>query len=509
MRKYSEMELGMSGDRAGLERKSRFDRSDDVVMMKFGGTSVEDAAAIRRLIGIVQSRIGSQPVVVVSALAGVTDQLLEAGTAAAKGHLGSALAMVRSIYVRHEELADSLVDDSAYSALDRELRGEFRELESLLHSLEASRQLNLKSQDHLLGFGECFSSRLVKEALSQAGIDAAHVDARTCIVTDARHGQANPVWDVTEQRVQETVSPLLERGQVPVLGGFIASTCDGVPTTLGRGGSDFSAAIVGAALCASRIEVWTDVDGIMTTDPKLCSDARVIRRMSFDEAAELAHCGAKVLHPATLAPAMRQNIPVYVLNSTRPEGQGTEIVGRTRSSSVVSAITAKRKVAAVEIESAQGVNAELLNAVYGVFERHSCVVDVIATPLGRISLLVGSTLVGSTLVGSTAALPAISADLRAVAGVGCDLRWENNKALVCLVGENIRRQPEIASQVFAALSDLDVRVVCQEASDRTISLLVEESKVEESVQRLHRIFFPRREPARDWGGLSSAYCQAG
>ena len=191
--------------------------------------------------------------VVVSALARVTDQLLEAGNAAASGHLGSALAIVRSIYVRHEQLADSLVDGSAYSALDRELRGEFRALESLLHDLEASRQLDLKSQDHLLGFGECFSSRLVKEALCQAGINAAHVDARACIVTDARHGQASPVWDVTEQRLQEKVSPLLESGRVPVLGGFIASTSDGVPTTLGRGGSDFSAAIVGGgAVCVQR-----------------------------------------------------------------------------------------------------------------------------------------------------------------------------------------------------------------------------------------------------------------
>jgi aspartate kinase len=478
-----------------LERQSRFDRSDDVVVMKFGGTSVEDGAAIRRLIGIVRSRIGSQPVVVVSALADVTDQLLEAGTAAAAGHLGSALATVRSIYVRHEQLADSLVDDSAYSALDGELRGEFRELESLLHSLAAAGQFDVKAQDHLLGFGECFSSRLVKEALCQAGIGAAHLDARTCIVTDARHGQASPVWDATEQRVQETMSPLLERGQVPVLGGFIAATGEGVPTTLGRGGSDFSAAIVGAALCASRVEIWTDVDGIMTTDPKLCSDARVIRRMSFDDAAELAHFGAKVLHPATLAPAMGQNIPVYVLNSRRPEGQGTEIVGRTKSGgSLVSAITAKRKVAAVEIESAQGVNSELLHAVYAAFDRHSCPLEVTATSLGRISLLVDS----------ATALPAIGADLRGVA----EVRWESDKGLVCLVGD-VRRQPDVASRVLAALSDMDVRVLCQGASERTISFLVGESKVEESVQRLHGIFFPRREPVRDWGGLSSAYCQAG
>ncbi len=477
-------------------RQSRFERGDELVVMKFGGTSVEDAAAISRLIGIVRSRLGAQPVVVVSALARVTDQLLEAGNAAANGHLGLALATVRSIYVRHEQLADSLVNESAYSALDRELRSEFRELESLLHDLEASRDLDLKSQDHLLGFGECFSSRLVNEALCQAGVNAAHVDARACIVTDARHGQASPVWDATEQRLQQALSPLLESGQVPVLGGFIAATCDGVPTTLGRGGSDFSAAIVGAALRATRIEIWTDVDGIMTADPKLCSDARVIRKMSFDEAAELAHFGAKVLHPSTLAPAMRESIPVYILNSRRPEGEGTEIVARVKGGSVVSAITAKRNVAAVEIESAAGGRTRSCCVrCHAAFDRHSCPVDLMATSLGRVSLLVGS----------TAALPAIAADLRGVA----DVRWENHKALVCLVGENIRRQPEVASRVFAAVADMDVRVVCQGASDRTISFLVEESKADESVQRLHGIFFPQQEPARDWGGLSSAFCQAG
>ena len=480
---------------SGLRRQSRFESGDSVVVMKFGGTSVEDAAAIRRLIAIVQSRLDVRPVVVVSALAGVTDQLLEAGGAAAKGHLGSALATVRNIYVRHEALEDSLVDGSAYSALDHELRGEFRALESLLHDLEGCRQLDLKSQDQLLSFGECFSSRLVKEALSEAEINAAHVDARTCIVTDARHGQASPVWDETEQRLRDTLSPLLLLGQVPVLGGFIASTSDGVPTTLGRGGSDFSAAIVGAALGAARIEIWTDVDGIMTTDPKLCPEARVIRKMSFEEAAELAHFGAKVLHPATLVPAVRENIPVYVLNSKRPEGAGTEIAARARTGTVVSAITAKRKLAAVEIESARAVDSELLHAVYAVFDRHSCPVDVLSVSLGRMSLLVGS----------TAALPAIAKDMRGVA----EVRWENHKALVCLVGENIRRQADVASRAFAAVADMEVRVICQSASDRTISFLVEESTVEKVVQRLHGVFFSRSEILADWGGTYSAYCQAG
>ena len=463
--------------------------------MKFGGTSVEDADAVRRLIGIVEGRLGAKPVLIISALAKVTDQLLEAGNAAAKGHLGSALATVRNIYVRHEELADSLLSASAYGSLDRELRGEFQALESFLHHLETARYFDLKAQDRLLSFGECFSSRLVSWALCEAGLQAAHVDACTCIVTDARHGQASPLWDVTNQGLRDVLNPLLQSGSVPVLGGFIASTMDGVPTTLGRGGSDFTAAIVGASVGASRVEIWTDVDGVMTTDPKVCSDARVIRKLSFDEASDLAHFGAKVLHPATLAPAMRENIPVYVLNSRHPEGHGTEIMARASTGNRVSAITAKRNVVSLEMQSRRGVDAALLNTVFGVLEQNTCAVDVMGTSIDRISLLVGS----------NGDLPKIIEGLQRVA----DVRCENHKALVCLVGENIRRQPEVASQLFATVSDMDVRVLCQGASERTLSFLVDDSKAEESVRRLHSVFFPKLEPARDWGGISSAFCEAG
>jgi len=480
---------------SGLQRQSRFERGEDVVVMKFGGTSVEDAAAIRRVISIVESRLGAKPVVVVSALARVTDQLLEAGNAAATGHLGSALATVRNIYVRHEEIADSLLSASAYGSLDRELRSEFQALESFLRDLETSRYFDPRAKDQLLSFGECFSCRLASWALSETGLQAAHVDARSCIVTDLRHGQASPLWEVTNQRLREVLNPLLQSGSVPVLGGFIASTIDGIPTTLGRGGSDFSAAIVGAAVGASRVEIWTDVDGVMTTDPKLCSDARVIRKLSFDEAADLAHFGAKVLHPATLAPAMRENLPVYVLNSRHPERLGTEIMARASTGNPVTAITAKRNVVSLEIQSWRGVDAALLNTVFAVLEQHTCAVDVMGTSVDRISLLVAASV----------ALPKIVEDLQQVA----DVRRENHKALVCLVGENIRRLPEVASRLFATVSDMDVRVLCQGASERTLSFLVDESKAEESVQRLHSVFFPKPEPTQDWGGISSPFCQAG
>jgi aspartate kinase len=250
---------------------------------------------------------------------------------------------------------------------------------------------------------------------------------------------------------------------------------------------------VGAALHASRIEIWTDVDGIMTTDPKLCPDARVIRRISFNEAAELAHNGAKVLHPATLAPVIRENIPLYVMNSRHPENEGTEI-SRAGTTGTVRAITAKRGIAAVEIDAPQGVDSESLRAICSVFDQHSCPVDVMTTSIGRASLLVGT----------TAALPQIAADLEGIAQV----RWENHKALVCLVGEAIGRQPEVASRVFAAVSDMTVQMSCHGPSGRSISFLVDESRVEESVQRLHQIFFPQQKPPADWGGDSSAFCQA-
>jgi aspartate kinase len=482
------------------QRPSRFDRGDDAVVLKFGGTSVQDADAIRRAIGIACSRMNAKPVVVVSALARVTDQLLSAGQSAAAGHLGSALAIVREIYVRHEQLADELAAGAPDGTLDHELRCEVRAIESLLHELAASRHsvahaFDLKAQDNLLGFGERLSSQLFTAALRAAKVDAMHVDAQKCIVTDARHSHASPSWEETNQHLHDALTPVLACEQVPVLGGFIASTRDGVPTTLGRGGSDYTAAIVGAAISATRVEIWTDVDGVMTTDPKLCPDARVIRKMSFEEAAELAHFGAKVLHPATLAPAMRANIPVYVLNSSRPQGEGTEIGARARTGNAVSAITAKRNVACVEIESSQALDSEVLRAVLAACDQYACPVDALGSSPGRVSLLVAA----------PAALPEIAADLQGMA----EVRWENHKALVCLVGENIRRHPDVASRAFSAVADLDARAVWQGASDRTLSFLVEESKVQESVQRLHNAFFPARRPAQDWGDATAAFCQAG
>jgi aspartate kinase len=358
--------------------------------------------------------------------------------------------------------------------------------------IAAEKTLTPRSQDRLLGAGESLSSCLVHSALRSAGVNAGLVDARECIVTDAAHTRATPLWEDTNQRLQAVLAPLLESGQVAVMGGFVGATRDGIPTTLGRGGSDFSAAIVGAGIRAKRIEIWTDVDGIMTTDPNLCPEARRVPRMSFDEAADLAYFGAKVLHPATLAPAMRGNIPVWVLNSRNPKCAGTEIVAHCEGDGV-KAITAKSGVAIVDVEPVRWFAPELLREVFDVFERHQHSLDLLSASRGSLALLVSS----------VEGLPAIAEELKGMANV----RWENHKALICLVGEQVRRRPEIASQAFRAIGDIGVRMICQGAAERNISFLVDESRSVEAVQRLHESFFSKAEsPFRQ--SPSWAMCQA-
>jgi aspartate kinase len=465
----------------------------EYVVMKFGGTSVEDATAIRRLCRLVKRQSPQRPTVVVSALAKVTDQLLNAGWEAAAGLLDSAREILQVLHQRHKTVARGLADGDERKRLFCEFANEFKAVDKMLLVLSSEKALTPRSQDCLLGVGESLSSRLVRSALRSAGVNAALVDARECIITDAAHTRATPLWDETNERLQAVVIPLLESGQVPVMGGFVGATRDGIPTTLGRGGSDFSASIVGAGLRAQRIEIWTDVDGIMTTNPNLCPEARRVARMSFDEAADLAYFGAKVLHPATLVPAMRGNIPVWVLNSRNPECPGTEIVAHCEQADGVKAITAKRGVAIVDVEPVRWFAPELLREVFEVFERHQHNLELLSASRGSLALLVSS----------VSGLPAIADDLKGMAKV----RWEYHKALVCLVGEQIRRRPEIASQAFRAIADIDVRMICQGASERNIGFLVDESRAVEAVQRLHQAFFSKSEPVVE-PVASHAMCQA-
>jgi aspartate kinase len=453
-----------------------------VIVMKFGGTSVQDAQAIDRIAKIVRDRLAEKPVVVVSALAKITDQLLAMAAAAESGDRTRALDLCRAARERHHATASDLLGDKAFAPLGPVLEADFNGLEDLLRGVVAVGELTARTTDTISGFGERVSSKIAAAAFAQRGIEAAHVDSRQCVVTDANFGKAVPQFEETNARLIEIVKPLLDRGRVPVMGGFIGSTREGIATTLGRGGSDFSAAIVGAGLGATRIEIWTDVDGMMTTDPNMCPNARRIKTISFEEAAELAYFGAKVLHPATLLPAIQRNIPVLILNSRNPGCEGTRITATApKSKSVFKAIAAKKRITIVDVVATRMLMAHgFLKSIFEVFANHRCPVDMVST--SEVSV--------SVTVDSNESIAAIAADLGKLA----DVKYEGRKAIVCLVGENIRNTPGIAARVFSAIADVNIQMISQGASEINISFVIDEPDVPKVVSRLHQVFFSEIDP---------------
>ncbi|HLJ87382.1 MAG TPA: lysine-sensitive aspartokinase 3 [Candidatus Angelobacter sp.] len=448
-----------------------------MIVMKFGGTSVQDAEAIDRVAAIVRKRLPEKPVVVVSALAKITDQLLAMASAAGAGKRDESLEISQRARQRHHGTASELLGESRYSQIRPELDTHFDALDELLRGIVAVGELTPRTIDNIAGFGERISSKIAAAAFSERGIPSAHVDSRKCIVTDAGYSKAVPLFEETNSRLAETVQPLLNRGCVPVMGGFIGATREGIPTTIGRGGSDFTGAIVGAGLGAQRIEIWTDVDGMMTTDPNLCPQARRIKTISFEEAAELAYFGAKVLHPATLLPAIQKNIPVLVLNSRNPGCEGTKITASApRSKNIFKAIAAKKRITVVDVVATRMLMAHgFLKSIFEVFAHHRCPVDMVST--SEVSV--------SVTVDSNESIAAIAADLGKLA----DVKYEGRKAIVCLVGENIRNTPGIAAKVFGAIPDVTIQMISQGASEINISFVIDEADVPDVVARLHNAFF--------------------
>jgi aspartate kinase len=448
-----------------------------MIVMKFGGTSVEDAPAIERVAAIVKDRLHHKPLVVVSAMAKVTDTLLSMARAAGAGERKTALKLCRSLQERHYNTASELLGTALFTDFHSELGSDFEGLDELLRGISAVGELTPRTTDHVAAFGEILSSKIVAAAFSAHGLAGAHVDARELLVTDSNFMQAAPQQEETNQRLQTKVKPLLDSGQVPVMGGFIGANRAGVTTTIGRGGSDYSAAIVGAGLGAERIEIWTDVDGILTTDPRICPDARRIKVISFDEAAELAYFGAKVLHPATVLPAIQKNIPVYVLNSRNPSCEGTKITTRApQGKNIFKAIAVKKRITIVDVAAPRMLLAHgFLRAIFEAFDRHKVAVDVVSTSEVSVSLTVDS----------NSAIPALAADLAKLA----DVKYEGRKAIVCLVGENLRATPGIAALVFGKLADKKIRMISQGASEINLTFVIEEDEVPEIIRRLHGTFF--------------------
>ena len=450
--------------------------------MKFGGSSVESASAIERVAGIVRRAVARNPVVVVSAMGKTTQQLLNMGEEAAAGKKERALESLRTLRQMHEREIGALLPASGESEVRQILDGHFGEMGDLLEQLSAEGEFTPESVDALSSYGERLSSRLIALVFSNAGMNAAHVDARCVVLTDARHKAATPLYPQTYARARDKILPLISQGKVPVLGGFIGATESGVTTTLGRGGSDFSAAIIGAGIGAEEIQIWTDVDGVMTCDPKLVPEARRVKTISFAEAAELAYFGAKVLHPSTLVPAIEKNIPVVVLNSRRPEIAGTRIVAEAvPCSNVIKAISCKRGIYIVNMRSTRMLMAHgFLNRIFEIFSRAETAVDMLASSEVSVSLTIDD----------PARLTEICQALREFSEVSV----EKDQAIVCIVGDNLRDTPGVAARTFGALQGINIRMISQGASLLNLGFVVAARDAEKTVKLLHQEFFRSADP---------------
>ncbi len=434
--------------------------------MKFGGTSVADAAAIENVARIVSAERAAFPVVVVSAMSGVTDALLTATPAS-----------VEAIFSRHLVAAEQLLGVSELERFAELVKSAETQARTLLQSQSPSNRKAV--QDLIVSFGEILSSALVAATLNQRGVEARQVDARRCIITDEEHTCAAPLLRESFARTENELRPLVDGGVVPVLGGFIGATLQGATTTLGRGGSDYTAALIGAALKVDEMQIWTDVTGVLTADPRVVPEAQTIDRLSYSEAAELAYFGAKVLHPKTIQPAIENSIPVRICNSRLPHERGTLVGPQSETSPrTIKAIAHKTGVTVVQITSARMLGAYgFLRALFEVFERHRVVVDVVTTSEVSVSLSLDE----------AGALPSLVEELQQLGTVGV----EKGRAIICVVGEGLRGTAGIEARVFSTISDINVSLISMGASSINFTFVIEEERVKEAVTRLHDEFFTR------------------
>ena len=451
-----------------------------MVVQKFGGTSVADPEAIRRLIDIVRvarERDGRGPAVVVSAMSGVTDALLGIAAAAGSSRTEEALAKVAQLRDRHLAAARELVAGGAAEGLEAQLTEAFEQLAAIVKALAVLREVSPRTLDVVAAMGELLSSRIVAAALTQAGVPAEWVDARQAIVTNDDHTCAVPLTRETNAALRAAVRPVIDSRRVPVLGGFVGATPAGVTTTLGRGGSDYSGALVGAGVDAREIQIWTDVDGMLTADPRVIASPKLVPRLSFAEAAELAYFGAKVLHPSTILPAVQRDIPVRILNSRRPDGDGTLITAAGAADGPpVTALACKRDVTVIDVQSSRMLMAYgFLRQVFEVFEQFRTAVDVVTT--SEVSV--------SVTVDDRRNLEAIVEALRAFGEVSV----EAEMALLCAVGDRLRSDPAIGARVVTVLEEVPLRMISQAAARRNITVILRQGDLPHAMQRLHEEFF--------------------
>ncbi len=454
-----------------------------MLVMKFGGTSVGTGERIAGVAELVASRLAEGPFVVVSAMGGVTDALLALSRAAREGDRTAAAAALATLGEKHRAAVDALgLEDGAAGALRDEIARELARLEGLATGVSLLGELSARTTDAICAAGELLSTALTAAALVKRGVAVARVDPREWMATDATHGAATPDEAAIAAKAASRLLPERAAGRVVVTGGFVGAAPDGSTTTLGRGGSDYSAALLGAALqdagaSVEAIEIWTDVDGILTADPRVVPTARIVPEVGYAEAAELAFFGAKVLHPATIRPAVKRGIPVRVRNTFRPQAPGTTVRSEVPGAGV-RALAMRTGVVALFVGSPRMLLAHGYAArVFSVFERHAVPVDVIATSEVSISITVDA----------RAPIDDLVRDLSEFAEVSV----LGDLAVVSVVGRKLRSTPRVAASVFAALGDINVVLISQGASETNLTFVVQAPDASEALRRLHRELFEK------------------
>lgn len=449
-----------------------------MIVMKFGGTSVEDAKAMQNVIDIIKNEKSRKPIVVLSAIAGATNTLIKAAKIAQEGKLDEAISMLNSLLDRHITIMENLINDRAtIQQLIPSIKKRFEEIKNLCQGISILGELTNRSLDTISSVGELLSSQILSEAMRLQKIPVAWVDARNFMITDSQYSSAAPLFDIIDNKTKEILLPHLSSNTIVVTQGFIGANENGITTTLGRGGSDYSASIIGAALDAEEIQIWTDVDGVLTADPRIVQNAYKIRIISFREAAELAYFGAKVLHPSTIFPAVKKNIPVIVLNSKSPDNSGTKIIADPPKTNVpVKSIACKRGITVINVQSLRMLMAYgFLESIFSVFNKYHTSVDLVSTSEVAVSLTIDN----------TSKLDKIVAELSEFAEVSI----LEKQGIICVVGDQMRSTAGVASQVLGALRDINIVMITQGASEINMSFVIDESQIDKAVQQLHKHFF--------------------
>ena len=440
-----------------------------MIVLKFGGSSVADAPCMRQVANLVKAALPRSPLVVLSAMGKTTNALFEAAKAAEAGDLAGAMAHQRAIMAAHRQAADQLFVGAVPEALDVALTDLFGELELLLRGVAMLRELSPRSMDAIASLGERLSTRIFA-----AFVAGAWVDARTVLRTDAVFGEAVPNQKVIQTLAQEHLKPMLGPGRAVVTQGYIGATEDGLTTTLGRGGSDYSAALFGAALGVDEVQIWTDVEGVLTSDPRIVPEALPIPELSFAEAAELAAFGAKVLHPATIQPAVEAGIPVTVRHTQKPEGRFTTISAQVRTGRPITALASRGPVTVLTVSSTRMLaQSGFLARLFEVFGRRGVSVDLVATAEVSVSLTVEAEV----------PLGPLMEDLSAFATV----EVHEGRSIIAAVGERLKSTPGLGAQLLTALGDINVEMISMGANEINLSLVVKQEHTADALRRMHRV----------------------